>query len=181
MATPAGNEIAVRVRIDGTAAIKDAEKTSGDISKALKKGMLGFGAAAAGTFGLFYGGITKQAIGAIAGYGDILGRGTQFGQQFANFAGKLGAKSTAAEQTAEAFGLAGKNATREQVLSVYNMFKGIEELRQSSRNNVYSAIGIEEKAEATEQFKSAVEKFKASAADFGDMLKKWGYGIKFGN
>lgn len=180
MATPAGDEIAVRVRIDGTAAMKDADNVGRQVSSKLKGSLIGLTAMAGGAFGLFYGGIAKQAASSIASYGDLLGRGTQFGKDFAGFAGKLGAKGTAAEQTVEAFGLGGKQASRESVLSVYNMFKNIEELRQASRNNVMGAIGENEGAEAQKMFKESVEKFKAAAADFGDwqkaLFQKFGFG-----
>src|SRR5262245_1893136 len=154
MTTPAGNEIAVRVRIDGSLAMQDAEKVKKDIMGKFTKG---FASVTASTLGFFYGGIANQARTAVQGLGDMIGRGTEIGRNASEFWGKVGAKGSAAQQTVEAFGIAGKQASREQILSVYNMFKSIEELKASSRANIEGAVG---EKETQEIFKQAVSDFK---------------------
>ncbi len=174
MATPAGDEIAVRVRIDGTVAMKDAEKTAAGVKSVFVKGLAGL---ASSTLGFFYGGITQQAAGAMSGLGNMIGRGTDLGRNAADFWGKVGAKQTAAAQTVEAFGLAGKSANREQILSVYNMFKNIEELRASSKANVEGEIGAKERADLMKQ---AVSDFKFAVNNFGEVTRQLGkqFGIR---
>lgn len=168
MATPAGNEIAIRVRIDGSLATQDAEKVKKDVSAKFVKG---FASLSAASLGFFYGGITNQAKQATLGFGDLIGRGTDLGRNAADFWGKLGAKKTAAEQTVEAFGLAGKSASREQILSVYNMYKGLEELKAAGRANIEGAIG-EKELDST--IKAAMSDFKFAVNHFSDVVKELG-------
>lgn len=173
MTTPAGNEIAVRVRIDGSVALRDAEKAAQQTKGVFVKH---FANLAGSTLGFFYGGIARQAATAMTGYGDMLGRGTDLGRNAADFWGKMGAKQTAAQQTVEAFGLAGKQANREQILSVYNMFKGIEELRAASKANVEGAIGDKE---LTNAVKAIISDFKFTVNHFSDVVKELGKQFRF--
>lgn len=147
--------------------MQDAEKVKKDIMGKFSKG---FASVTAGTLGFFYGGIANQAKSAVMGLGDMIGRGTDIGRNASEFWGKVGAKQTAAQQTVEAFGLAGKNASKEQVLSVYNMFKSIEEMRAASRANVEGSIGEKETADLMKQsvsdFKFAVNHFKEVVNEF---------------
>ncbi len=168
MGTAAGDEIAVRVRIDGTVAMKDAEKTAAGVKSVFVKGLAGL---ASSTLGFFYGGITQQAAGAMSGLGNMIGRGTDLGRNAADFWGKVGAKQTAAAQTVEAFGLAGKSANREQVLSVYNMFKNIEELRAASKAHVEGEIGDKELGNIMKQVASD---FKFAVNNFSEVMKELG-------
>lgn len=168
MGVPAGDEINVRVRIDGTVAMKDAEKAAAGVKSTFVKGLAGL---ASSTLGVFYGGITQQAAGAARGFGDMLGRGTDLGRNASEFWGKLGAKQTAAQQTVEAFGLSGKQANREQILSVYNMFKNIEELRAASKANVEGQIGDKELQNV---LKNVASDFKFAVNHFSDVMKELG-------
>jgi hypothetical protein len=183
MTTPAGNEITVSVRIDGSAAMRDADKVGSSVADRLSKnisrgvgaGVFGMVGLAGAALGVFYGGVARQTASAAAGFGDMLGRGTQFGQDLGAFAGRLGAKGTAAEQTVAAFGFAGKQATKEQVLGVYNVFKNMDELAADSRAKILGDIGQDEKKSAAPLMKEAAEIFKNAAANFGDKLREWGY------
>ncbi len=168
MPTPAGNEISVRVRIDGSLATQDAERVKKDVAGKFTKGFASLSAAA---LGFFYGGIANRAKSSLAGFGDLIGRGTDLGRNASEFYGKLGAKKTAAEQTVEAFGLAGKSASREQILSVYNMYKGLEELKAAGRANIEGAVG-EKELDAT--WKAVASDFKVAVNNFGEVIKELG-------
>jgi hypothetical protein len=131
---------------------------------------------AGGILSYFYGGITQQAGQAMTGLGNMLGRGTDIGRNAADFWGKVGAKQTAAERTVEAFGLAGKQASREQVLSVYSMFKNMEELRASSRAHIEGEIGEKELGGIMKQVSSD---FKFAVQHFDEVIKELGKQFRF--
>lgn len=132
-----GDEFVVRVRVDGSAAIRDTK----DMEKKMKKSFGVLSKAAGGALGFFYGGIAKQAAQEFIHIGDMIGRSTPVGRVASEFYAQLGADRTASDRTAAAFGLAGANASRDQILSVFNVFREIERQRAEGRENVLRTIG----------------------------------------
>jgi hypothetical protein len=167
MAIPAGNELVVRVRIDGSAAQNDfrgiEKQTKTAFSRALR--------IEAGVLGFFFGGIARQAASVVGGLGDMVGRATPIGRVASQFYGKLGAAQSATDRTAAAFGMAGASASKDQILGVYRAFKQIEELKAASQENVRNSIGEQR---TDDIFLSTVKDLTFAVKNFTEVLKQFG-------
>ena len=130
-------EVSVNVTINGKQASKQVDdferKTNASFGRIMK--------VAAATLGFFYGGIARQAGGAMSRLGDLIGRGTPVGAEAGKFWGRVGAANTAVDRTVDSLGIAGKAASREQILAIYNMHKMMETMRSDSKSRVESVIG----------------------------------------
>ena len=71
MPVVAGNELYIRVRLDGTAAIGEFKKMEGEASMGFRR----VSRIAASALAFFYGGIARQAGAQFAQLGDLVGRG----------------------------------------------------------------------------------------------------------
>jgi hypothetical protein len=130
-------EVSVVVNVNG----KQASRQVDDFER---KSIASFGRVAkagAAALGFFYGGIARQAASETARVGDLLGRGTPVGAEASRFWGRVGAANTATDRTVDTFGIAGKSASKEQILAVYNMHRMMEQMRSDSKARVESIVG----------------------------------------
>lgn len=129
--------VSVTVNING----KQASQQVDDLEKKSTNSFKRVARAGAAVLGFFYGGIAQQARAAVARTGDILGRGTPIGAIASQFWGRVGAANTATDRSVESMGIAGKGASKETILAIYNMHKMMETMRADSKSRVEAVIG----------------------------------------
>ncbi|HKS17360.1 MAG TPA: hypothetical protein VJU16_08610, partial [Planctomycetota bacterium] len=97
-------------------------------------------------------------------------RSTWLGQQIERDSSILGAKRSARAQTAEMFGMAGRVATPEQILAVYNQILGMEMRDATGKQRVEGVIDMKN----AEETLAALKYF---FTNFGDVMKQFMAGI----
>lgn len=158
--TVGADDLVIRVRLDTTQAKQEIEKQDkaarklgenvGGSMGRLSPLAMGLGGIASG-LQLVFGPSIAASMSNLHTVAGNVGRASWVGQQIERDSSELAAKQRARQQTAEMFGMAGRVATPEQIMAIYNANLAMEMRDAKGRQKVE---GVIDQAEAEKTIKA---------------------------
>lgn len=172
-----GDDLVIRVRLDTTQAKQEwskQEKAARGVGSAASFGLAnaaGMAAkAAASALSFIFGESAAASMTNIRAVGSNVGRTTFLGQQIERDTAERTAHESARSQTAEAFGMMGRTASKEQILAIYRAIYGFE-VRESRGQQRVEGLIDEQRAQET------LKAFDFLINNLGAVLKEFMHGL----